>query len=122
MVAPPWPGCLSMTLDEISSLDSDGVTALAWSSLAEGYFAGRDGPSWTSEENEQRRRRAAQLAQERATTATAVAIAYVLRQPARVVALVGTRSEAHLDELLDAAALPLSPKEIAWLESGPATT
>jgi aryl-alcohol dehydrogenase-like predicted oxidoreductase len=116
MVAPTWPGCLSMTSAEIASLDGDGVTALAWSSLAEGYFAGRESPSWASEPNEERRARARELAEERGTTPTAVALAYVLRQPSPVLALVGTRSEAHLDELIDAAELPLSPAQLAWLD------
>ena len=118
MVTPTWPGCLSMTTAEIASLDRDGVTALAWASLAEGYFAGRDGPSWKSGRNEARRERARELAEERGTTATAVALAYVLRQPSRVLALAGTRSEAHLDELLGAASLALTPAELSWLEAG----
>ncbi len=116
MVTPTWPGCLSMTKEEIASLDRDGVTALAWASLAEGYFAGRDTPSWTSERNEGRRTRAGQLAEERGTTATAVALAYVLRQPARVLALVGPRSEEHLEELIRVTTLPLTPTELSWLE------
>jgi len=118
MVTPTWPGCLSMTAAEIASLDRDGVAALAWASLAEGYFAGRDRPSWTSERNEERRERAGELAAKRGTTATAVALAYVLCQPSRVLALVGTRSEAHLEELLGAAALTLTPTELSWLEAG----
>src|SRR5262249_43574413 len=72
MVTPTWPGCLSMTPRETTALHGDGVTALAWASLAEAYFAGRDRPSWMSERNQTRRDRAQALAQERETTPTAI--------------------------------------------------
>jgi aryl-alcohol dehydrogenase-like predicted oxidoreductase len=120
MVTPTWPGCLAMTKDEVASLDRGGVTALAWASLAAGYFAGRESPSWASEANDERRGRAEQLASERSTTPTAIALAYVLQQPVPVLAIVGTRSEAHLEELMHAATLELSPAELEWLESGAA--
>jgi len=55
MLTPTWPGCFSMATAEIASLDRDGVTALAWASLAEGYFAGRDTPSLQRGPDEQRR-------------------------------------------------------------------
>ena len=77
----------------------------------------RDDRSWNSPGNEERRRRAQRLAREGGTTATAVALAYVLNQPVRVLAAVGTRSEAHLDELLGAATLPLTADEVEWLGS-----
>jgi aryl-alcohol dehydrogenase-like predicted oxidoreductase len=116
MVTPTWPGCLSMTAQEIVSLERDGVTALAWASLAEGFFAGRDRPSWAGERNQERRARARELAEERGTTPTAVALAYVLHQPSHVLALVGTRSRAHLDELITATTLQLTPADLARLE------
>ena len=116
MVTPTWPGCLSMTAHEIVSLGGSDVIALAWASLAEGYFAGRDRPSWAGERNQERRARARELAQERGTTPTAVALAYVLHQPSHLLALVGTRSPAHLDELITATTLQLTPAELAWLE------
>ena len=115
MVTPTWPGCLSMTAQEIDSLEGNGVTALAWASLAEGYFAGREHPSWASERNQEKRTRARELAQGRGTTPTAVALAYVLHQPSHLLALVGTRSAAHLDELIAATTLQLTPAELAWL-------
>jgi len=117
MVKPTWPGCLSMTMEEIASLQRDGVTPLAWASLAEGFFAGRDRPSWTSERNQMRRSRAQELADEQAATPTAIALAYVLSQPSGPLALVGTRSGAHLDELIGATAIQLTPSDLARLEA-----
>jgi aryl-alcohol dehydrogenase-like predicted oxidoreductase len=45
-----------------------------------------------------------------------VALAYVLGQPEHVLPVVGTRTEAHLDEALAAEAIELGPDELAWLE------
>jgi aryl-alcohol dehydrogenase-like predicted oxidoreductase len=118
MVEAPWPGCLAVTHDEIDELGRLGLRMLAWSSLATGYFAGRDAPSWESEENEARRERARELARERGTSATAIALAYVLAQPAHVLPVVGTGSIEHLDEALAAADVELSADELAWLEEG----
>jgi aryl-alcohol dehydrogenase-like predicted oxidoreductase len=42
----------------------------------------------------------------------------VMHQPAHVRPVVGTRSEAHLDEALAAADIRLEPADLAWLESG----
>ena len=46
MVTPTWPGCLAMTKADMSELAEGGIQALAWASLASGYFAGRAAPSW----------------------------------------------------------------------------
>jgi aryl-alcohol dehydrogenase-like predicted oxidoreductase len=116
MVSPPWPGCLALSADDVHSVGELGMTVLAWSSLARGFFAGDDGPNWDSPENRARRDRAARLAAERGCSASAVALAYVLHQPGHVLPVVGTRSEAHLDEALRAGAIELGTDELAWLE------
>jgi aryl-alcohol dehydrogenase-like predicted oxidoreductase len=90
--------------------------ALAWSAVAGGYFAGRESASWTSDENDDRRTRAQELAGELGTTASGVALAYVLAQTPSVLAAAGTRSEEHVDELLHAAGLQLSPEQVVFLE------
>ena len=68
--------------------------------------------------NRERRERAAELAQRHGVSAPALALAYVLHQPDYVMPVVGTRSEAHLDEALAAAQIALTPDELAWLETG----
>jgi aryl-alcohol dehydrogenase-like predicted oxidoreductase len=93
------------------------VKFLAWSSLATGFFAGRSPESWDSPRNRARRERAAALAQRLGTTPSAVALAYVLAQPDHVLPVVGTRSEAHLDEALGAQRLRLEPEQVDWLEA-----
>ena len=64
-----------------------GLKMLAWSSLATGPFAGADPPA--SATNEERRPRARELADRRGSTATAIALAYVLHQPEHVLPVVG---------------------------------
>jgi aryl-alcohol dehydrogenase-like predicted oxidoreductase len=118
MVKAPWPGCLAMTKDELGELADGRTLVLAWASLAAGYFARRDTPDWDSPENDARRARAESLAGERDTSATAVALAYVLAQPPHVLPVVGTRSVERLEELLAAASLGLSTDEVSWLETG----
>jgi aryl-alcohol dehydrogenase-like predicted oxidoreductase len=118
MVVPTWPGTLAMSQDEILELDGAGVTAIAWAALAAGFFAGRDAPSWASDDNLARRRRAEELAERLGASASAVALAYVLAQGPRLWAAVGTRSLAHLEELLVAPGLELSPGDLAWLRHG----
>jgi aryl-alcohol dehydrogenase-like predicted oxidoreductase len=118
MVSPPWPGCLALTPEDLRALDDLDVAVLAWSSLATGYFAGRDTPHWDSPENRARRDRAASVAERLGTSPSAIALAYVLHQPAHVLPVVGTRSEAHLDEALAAQRMGLDPDDVAWLENG----
>jgi aryl-alcohol dehydrogenase-like predicted oxidoreductase len=118
MVSPPWPGCLALSADDLRAVGELGMTVLAWSGLARGYFAGSDSPEWDSPDNRARRERAEELAARLGCSASAVALAYVLHQPEHVAAVVGTRSEAHLDEALGAAAIRLAPDELAWLEDG----
>jgi aryl-alcohol dehydrogenase-like predicted oxidoreductase len=119
MVAAPWDGCLALSRAELHALADLDVRVLAWSSLATGFFAGRETASWDSPENRARRARAGELGRRLGVTAPAVALAYVFHQPGYVLPVVGTRSEAHLDEALGAADLRLSPEQLAWLERGP---
>jgi aryl-alcohol dehydrogenase-like predicted oxidoreductase len=118
MVSAPWPDCLAVSKAELLELAELDLIELAWSSLAIGFFAGLESPPWDSPENRARRDRARELAERRGTSATAVALAYVLAQPDHVLPVVGTRSEAHLDEALSAAELELSAEELDWLETG----
>jgi aryl-alcohol dehydrogenase-like predicted oxidoreductase len=118
MVSAPWPDCLAVSKEELHALGDLNLAVLTWSSLATGYFAGRDTPSWDSSVNRARRERAAALAEQLGTTAPAIALAYVLHQPDYVLPAFGTRSEAHLDEALAAADLELGDDQLEWLEQG----
>jgi aryl-alcohol dehydrogenase-like predicted oxidoreductase len=56
------------------------------------------------------------LAEELGVSAAAVALAYVLHQPPHLLAAVGTRSAAHLDEALAGREISLTPEQLSWLE------
>jgi aryl-alcohol dehydrogenase-like predicted oxidoreductase len=118
MVSAPWPGCLAVSRDELVELADLGVKVLAWSSLATGFFGGRETPHWDSPVNRARRERAAELGATSGSSPATVALAYVLHQPGHVLPVVRTGSEAHLDEMLAAAELRLGDEELEWLETG----
>jgi aryl-alcohol dehydrogenase-like predicted oxidoreductase len=118
MVSAPWPGCLAISRKELAELADLGVKVLAWSSLATGFFAGRETPHWDSPANRARRERAAELGERLGSSPAAVALAYVLHQPSHVLPVVRTGSEAHLDEMLAAAELRFADDELRWLETG----
>jgi aryl-alcohol dehydrogenase-like predicted oxidoreductase len=118
MVSAPWAGCLAVSKQELDELGGLGLKMLAWSSLATGFFAGRETPHWDSPVNRQRRDRAAELGGRLGTSPAAVALAYVLHQPEHVLPVVRTGSEEHLDEMLAAADLQLADDELEWLETG----
>ncbi len=118
MISPPWPGCLAFTADELRALSALDLSAITWSSLATGFFAGRSVASWDSDHNRERRSRARDLAGDLGTTPTAIALAYVLAQPPYVLPAVGTTSAAHLDDAFAATELTLTPEQLVWLEAG----
>ena len=118
MVSAPWPGCLAVSQRELLELEGANVEVLAWSSLARGFFAGRDDPGWELPANRERRERAAGLAARLGASTPTVALAYVLHQPDHVMPVVGARSEAHVDEALGAADIELTAAELDWLETG----
>jgi aryl-alcohol dehydrogenase-like predicted oxidoreductase len=118
MLVPTWPGTLAMSQEELTALDRAGIVAIAWASLAGGFFAGRKAPSWEGPENIARRQRAQELAATLGVSTPAVALAYVLSQGPRVWAAVGTRSLSHLEELLVAPGLELSADDLGWLRDG----
>ena len=90
---------------------------LAWSSLARGYFAGRDDGDvarvYGSAENRERRRRATALGRRLGRSATQVALAWALHQPYPVLAAFGARTPEQVRDRFGA--LEVEPAELASL-------
>ncbi len=134
----PWPDCVSISgrqgeRDRVWYTET-GLPVFAWSSLAGGFFSGRfrrdnldnfETPldrlcaeTYGSEENFRRLERAARLAADKDATLAQVALAYALRQPLNLFALVGCQTGAEFAENARALDVPLSQEEITWLEWG----
>jgi 1-deoxyxylulose-5-phosphate synthase len=90
---------------------------LAWSSLARGYFVGRDDPDvvrvYDSPANRERRRRAKSVGRRLGMSAAQVALAWVLHQPYPVYAAFGARTPEQVRRLYRA--LEVDPGELAGL-------
>lgn len=134
-VAEPWPNATTIGGARAGERDwyaREQMAVFAWSSLAGGFFSGRFRPdnldrlteggdrmiirSYGTPANFQRLERAQRLADERGLTVAQVALAYVLRQPLNLFALVGAFSAAEFEADVEAGALGLTPAELAWLD------
>jgi aryl-alcohol dehydrogenase-like predicted oxidoreductase len=119
----PWDGCLAFDGADLDELRAAGIVLVPWSTLAGGYFAGRDARNelvrnaWATPGNAARRERAGELGARRGVDAVTVALAYVLSFEA-VIPAVGASTPAQLAALLAAEQVELSADERRWLESG----
>jgi aryl-alcohol dehydrogenase-like predicted oxidoreductase len=133
---PMWPGCVAGS-DEKSRAwyQRTAMPLFAWSSQASGFFTGRFSPQnredamrnphlsevarvWFNEANFARLERAQQLAGQKNTGATQIALAYVLSQPLNIFALIGPRTIEETRTSMLALDVPLTRQELRWLDSG----
>jgi predicted dehydrogenase/aryl-alcohol dehydrogenase-like predicted oxidoreductase len=127
MERPVWPGCISSNNAEtLAYLRRSNTAHLSWSSQARGYFLQsgegttldadtRPDVCFSSKDNAERRRRAAELAGQRGVTTHAIATAWVLGQSFPSAALIGPRTPGEIASTLTALSVRLSPDECAWL-------
>jgi aryl-alcohol dehydrogenase-like predicted oxidoreductase len=122
-----WGGCVSAKEPNFKEwLTKSGVSLLAWSSQARGFFTDRAHPDkkndeelvrcWYSEDNFQRRERAIELAKKKGVQPINIALAYVLAQPFSSFALVGPRVIAETVSTFRGLTVTLTPDEIRWLD------
>lgn len=97
------------------------IPVFAWSPLGHGFFSARSkgagDPVYGSPENLARKQRAEELGKQYGATAAQIALAYVLRQPFPVHAVVSC-SVDNMKRNLEARRLLLTADEVRWLESG----
>jgi aryl-alcohol dehydrogenase-like predicted oxidoreductase len=127
MERPGWPGCVSSNNTEmLDFLRTNDIVHLAWSSQARGYFLPASLrnrlPVVTSPEtcfgsaaNEERRRRAEILAEERGASTHNIATAWVLAQSFPSFALIGPRTPGEIASTLPALNVGMTASEAAWL-------
>ena len=132
-VRPIWPGCVSANDPEtLAFLRETNTAHLSWSSQARGYF--RDvgdrfelpddtnpDACFASTDNQERRRRAAELAASKGVHAQNIATAWVLGQSFPSLAIIGPRSPGEIVTTLPALTTELSTNECAWLNLETAT-
>ena len=135
-VQAPWDGCVTISGAENAAArtwyQQTQMPVFAWSSIANGFFAGkfdhrdRDAfasqldPSsvkaYFSDENFERLKRVAHVAQEKGLTIPQIAMAYVLNQPLNLFALVGSQSGKEFQANTIALGTELTSAEMEWLD------
>jgi 1-deoxyxylulose-5-phosphate synthase len=111
-----WDGTRSARDPEIFAWhEHGGLPLFAWSAQARGFFAGHESESvgrvYDNADNRERRRRASELAGRLGCTTNQVALAWVLRQPFPVYAVIGARTIAQLREAVGALEIELSDED-----------
>ncbi|GHV87218.1 hypothetical protein AGMMS50255_5140 [Spirochaetia bacterium] len=107
------------------------LPVFAYSSLARGFFSGRvvhDQPEKAAEvlppltlreyaypDNFERLRRCEILAEQKGFTTTQIAYAWLFTQPLNIFPITSPSSVKHLQEIIAAMDIALSPREAAWL-------
>lgn len=135
-VQAPWDGCVTISgpshATERAWYQTTQMPVFAWSSIANGFLAGKFDPhdrkafaehldassvkAYFSDDNFERLARAAQLAQQKDFTIPQIAMAYVLNQPLNLFALVGSQSGAEFQANLVALETKLTNQEMDWLD------
>ncbi len=129
MVEPPWPGCVAATDPGFRNwFQKNRLPLFAWSSQAQGFFAGRASRAggsdemilrcWGIEENFRRLDRVNTLADRRGLSPASIGLAWVLHQPFPVYPLIGCRTLAETRTSTEALTVELSPDEVTWLDTG----
>jgi len=125
MNEPPWPGCLSASIDGKEWYIAHQFPLLAWSSQAQGFFTGRYVPDdhsnpemvrcWYSADNFERLERARELGRRKGVSANVMALAYVLAQPFPTFALIGPHTIEETRTSAEALGVTLTPEDLRWL-------
>ncbi len=133
---PPWPGCLSITGHTNSAAQEwysrAQMPLFAWSSLGGGFFSGLITPDnlneikdnqhklsaecYASDANFERLARVTELAKRKGCTSALIAMAWLMRQPMNIFALVGCRSAEEFKQNVEALEIELTDEETAWVD------
>ena len=122
---PFWGDCTHAGISDVEWYAANGITVIAWSAACRGFFAEESSPEnhrdsdlmrvYHSPANFRRLARARELASHYGTTATAIAVAYVLSSPSSTVAVVGPRSISEVNSHAVASSIELSLQQRSWL-------
>jgi len=120
LATPTWATTDDPTTRALTKTELDfGLPLMFYSATAGGYFAGKTSKPYDTPKSAARRERAEQLAEKYGATPTQIALAWLRSLPLPTLPLFGTTHEAHLKEVLGAAALTLTPEDAEWLVAYP---
>ncbi|MFC5468514.1 aldo/keto reductase [Cohnella suwonensis] len=121
-----WAGAISADEQACEWHAKTQMPLLAWSAQAGGFFSGNFTPDdrsdeemvrvYYSDDNWERHRRAAKLAEEKGVTAIQIALSYVLYQRFPTCAIIGPRNPEEFHSSIRSMNLELTPAEVDWLD------
>ena len=122
---PMWPKCTHATSSDLDWYVRRELPAVGWSAQCRGFFSNESNPDnrsnadmvrvYHSADNFEKLKRARALAHLKGVEAVQIALAWVLNQVAKIVALVGPSSLGQLEIALGALEIELNRAEMAWL-------
>lgn len=119
---PMWDGCLTANAADRAWHARTQFPLFSWSSMGGGYFARLDTPDvrrvYWNEENERRLARVEEMAAKKGVLPIALALAWTLRQPFPMWALVGCATPDEVRGVVTALEVELTDAEATWLETG----
>ncbi|GIV16287.1 MAG: aldo/keto reductase [Armatimonadota bacterium] len=125
LAVPNWQMGEDPTVRYVTPEDAEwyaqaGIPIAAYTSTAQGYFAGapKGEEQFGNSVNAARRERALQLAQQLGVTPTQVALAWLLHQKPLTIPIFMTGNLQHLRECMAAAEVRLTPEQVRWLVEG----
>lgn len=126
LAVPNWQMGEDPTVRYVTSEDAEwyarhGMPTAAYTSTAQGYFAGTEKGEQSfgnNPVNATRRERARQLAQQIGATPTQIALAWLLHQKPLTIPIFMTGNLEHLRECMASAEVTLTPEQVRWLAEG----
>jgi len=122
LAQPNWndlesPGAMLYVQDsDVEEFEKEAIPLVAYTATASGYFAtnGQTGGPDTPH-NRKRLESVTKLAAERGLSPNQIALAYLMNHSFPVIAVIGTRNLAHLEDAMEASEIELSPQELESL-------
>lgn len=126
LAVPGWqigedPTVRYVTPEDAEWYAQHGIPIAAYTSTAQGYFAGTEKGEVSfghDPVNVTRRERARQLAQQLGVTPTQIALAWLLHQKPLTIPIFMTGNLEHLRECMASAEVSLTPEQVRWLSEG----
>lgn len=122
---PRWPNCVTANDDMKAWHEATQLPLIAWSSQAEGFFAGRFDRQdrsdqeivdvYYSDENWEKYERVQIVAQQKGVLPIQISLAYVLNQPFPTAAVIGSETLSELTTSIAGAEINLTTAEMAYL-------